>query len=880
MTVRRSEDQAPQRVGPPGSSLSRLQTAILLGTVAALYVAVFPFLYDVGGDAAAALSFVPIALAGYLYGPWGGVGAALASFPIHQVLFWIVVPEEGILDGLEGGLVALVATTISGYGVGKVRAVVDHVYRLRAEVAEERDQLEDEVHRRRTAEARARHRRRVLEVAMESAPLVLVAADAEGTLQQVDLDREVGVPGQGYDREDLEDDWPELAEALERALDGERFEETVTVGDRAWELHGHPLGRDGQVEGATVVGFDVTEWRTAAEARERAQREAERASRMKSAFLANTSHEIRTPMTAILGMAQLLEMGELDEDQQQKVATIRESGDHLIDLIDDILDLSKIEAGHLEVGPETVNLVATVRACVDMVADRAQGKGLELDVHVDSAVPRHVRTDPQRFRQILVNLLSNAVKHTAEGAIRVEVAPAAPEEPGTVAIAVHDTGIGIPKDLLDDIFTPFTQADGAIAGSREGTGLGLSIAEKLVELLGGSIGVESTVGEGSTFRFTVDAAEVVDLDRRVLVGLSAPDRLGMTQRYLRAWDLEPMPTTDPDRLLRQAREQAPAVVLLDQEVGGRSAEALAGTLRGLEDGPKLVVLAGGDPGAADAEAVDAVLEIPVSPSVLHEILFGGPSFAFRPPAQASADGEDPRRAQRSLDVLVAEDAPVNRTVLERFLSDLGHEVTEAENGREAVEAAREHAFELVLMDIRMPEMDGLEATRRILDEHGEQAPKIVAVTANADAGSRRACLEAGMDGYLAKPWTREELQALIADALDEDEDPEPSRLVDVDAVRRARAEPEAWKRLADPFEREGRHLLDGIDAALDDGEPQTALRKVHALQGQGAVVGAQLLEDTCEAIRRRLEDGRRADSRALRAAFQRTCQALREAERT
>jgi two-component system sensor histidine kinase/response regulator len=598
---------------------------------------------------------------------------------------------------------------------------------------------------------------------------------------------------------------------------------------------------------------------------------AERASNAKSEFLARMSHEIRTPMNGVMGMSELLQGTELTPRQRRLSETISRSAESLLQIINDILDFSKIEAGKLELERVEFALRAAVEETIEIFAERAQAKGLELACVIEPEVPSVVRSDPIRLRQILVNLVGNAFKFTDSGEISVRVK--ALNEHGLVRFEVTDSGIGIAEEAQSDIFNAFSQADSFTTRKYGGTGLGLAICRQLATLMGGEIGLRSTVGQGSTFWLDVTLEPMTGsqssetgmvlalLPRMNLTGLRAlvvddsANSREILEQHLGDWGVEV--TLAPDGATALAALNAPQscfdLALLDDHMPTMGGLELARLIRRdlrFAD-MRLILLNSHDSNDNTAEAgrlFAAILPKPLRRSQLFSCLSramtGAPS-EVRAPTAARA----PAPQAAGPHVLLVEDNPVNREVALEMLHTLGCRTDTADNGRLAIDAMNDRHYDLVVMDCQMPVMDGLCATaeiRRRESGAGQTRVPIIALTANAMEGDRERCLAAGMDDFLSKPFTQQQLATLLQRWLTLLTRPEPERrepqrppLIDVGVLRNiaALARPGLLDSLIDLYLQHSPSLIAAVESAAAQMHAPGLSEAVHALKSSTANLG-------------------------------------------
>src|SRR5216110_1366874 len=833
-------------------------------------------------------ALILVVLAGIVAGATGTLVADRRSF--HYLLITVLLPPTiGIL--LQGHsrphLLAVVLIAMFAWGMDRVhrRAHRTFAERIRAAALLERS----------TQELARQHA--YLDALIASTPVAIAVLDDQRSVRSVNAAFESlfgytagEVVGAGIDGlivpESLRSESTELETRVRRGETVRVEVERMRKDGRRIQVRLSAAAVRAAADGALVALYEDISDRKAAEAAMREARDlAERVARARSAFLANMSHEIRTPMNAVLGFVELVLDTELGAEQRRALELVRSSSEALLTILNDILDYSKIEAEHLELESIPFDLPKVVHATATLLAVRAREKHLELTVDVPPDVPHLVRGDRTRLRQVLMNLIGNAIKFTEEGEVDVSATVAGHHGDRTsVRCRVRDTGIGISEQQRASIFDEFTQADASMTRRYGGTGLGLAIARRLVALMGGELTVTSEVGRGSEFSFTlpfpVEASAAAQAPgRRASLGgrrLLVVDDNETNRRILRdmlgAEGVAVHEAHRADAGLEALRRAATAgtpfdLAILDAQMPDQDGFELATAIRGdaqLGRTRLLILTSAGQRG--DGErcrqlGIQAYLTKPIARADLIEAV--GTVLAETPSAGGGADlvtRHSIAESRHSLHILLAEDNPVNQQVATAMLLKRGHQVDVVANGREAVDAVAAEHYDVVLMDIQMPEMDGFEATARIRALPQGATLPIIALTAHALSGERERCLERGMSGYLAKPFKAHDLFAAVEGrGADGAEPPAAAPApVDVAGFRRTMEEAgaaEAVDGILATFVQTLPQRLDALATATGAGAAEPIQRAAHAFKSAAGTIGAGRLAALLEDMERAARDG-------------------------
>ncbi|MEY4595563.1 MAG: hypothetical protein RIQ47_1973, partial [Bacteroidota bacterium] len=673
------------------------------------------------------------------------------------------------------------------------------------------------------------------------------------------------------------------SQVLERMIE-------LSTGKNYMELIVTPvMGPNGQVASVSFFAHDVTARKNAETDLLSAREKAEASTEAKSSFLATMSHEIRTPLNGVIGMGKLLNQTNLTTKQQEYVDSILLSGEALLSVINDILDISKIESSRMELEHKPFALKRCIEETFDLLASKAIEKKLTLQYTIAKGTPAYVNGDITRLRQILMNLVSNAIKFTQRGGIVIHLSMVQElDKQQQLLFEVKDTGIGIPADRMDRLFRSYSQVDSSTARHYGGTGLGLAICKNLVELMGGTIWAKSKVGDGSTFSFTIRTSAVESTDgvkdirtgaRRLAnanVLVIGEDRTAaeIYGNYFTRWNMVPQICLQPetaDNLLRG--DQRFNLVLIDSQLLSMNPLLVAEAIRSYKTKDQLpIVLFNAEQGTEllvsySSDVISAIIPKNVDRSKVLDILIG----LFSMEEHQRTRHDEGLKAMGSklaqtipARILIAEDNQINQKLAQNIFEGLGYKPVIVSNGREAIERIRNEVFDVIFMDVQMPELDGLEATRFILNKMVlPQRPYIVAMTAFALEGDKEKCIEAGMDDYISKPFMIEE----IIDQLKKWSDPEirktPTAIVQstssgrpiidmkiVNALREMTigSDPDFFFKVIRMFLDQAEQVQAALEESLRYGNLQELAAQAHKLKGSALNIGATRLAEVCKSL--------------------------------
>jgi CheY-like chemotaxis protein/nitrogen-specific signal transduction histidine kinase len=643
------------------------------------------------------------------------------------------------------------------------------------------------------------------------------------------------------------------------------------------------------VNGFLAVARDISEKNRYEQELKEAKETAESATIAKSQFLATMSHEIRTPMNGVIGMTDLLLQTTLNDEQKEYTEIIRSSGETLLTLINDILDFSKIESGKLDMEKRPIEVQSLIEETFDLIARRAVEKQLDIIYSIDPSVPPYIIGDPVRLRQILLNLINNAIKFTDHGEVLVSVKEIGKEGGTTVLqFSVRDTGIGIPKDKVEKLFQAFSQVDASTTRKFGGTGLGLVITKRLVELMEGTVGVESEEGKGSTFHFTIKVPTTTSIEglpkkyirgkipelqgKRVLLVDDNATNLNILSIQCTNWGMHPRATTSHREALKWINKNDPFdIAIVDFEMPEMNGVELVRTMhRSRKDKPFPVVLfsSSGRAEFNDEENAlfSAVIVKPMKQAQLYSTLIDVLAKNKIGPFVQVDSGRrkiEQLAHQIPLEILIAEDNLINQKLALRLLQELGYSADIAANGKEALRMTGQKKYDIILMDLHMPEMDGLSATKEIVRTNDASSrPKIIAMTADAMSGDREKCIDAGMDDYLSKPVRLEGLRLMLQTygemVVERKKDIPLQNLHGDEMFNRLQeilleTDENFFREFVQPFPSQSAEMMEQLHSAWDKHDAEQLVFVSHKLRGLALSYGANILAEYCKVIEHNAE---------------------------